>query len=404
MRVRICVVSPASAAARAIAVAAILVSNVLLPAGILAQNNSSISRNVDTGKAQPLNLTPGCWVIQANVISKGMFAAMAVKEKEEQQKAKSAATRAAFQNSIDILKKSEANNKGQEITTFPCTLTPFSEVSAEIYGSAAPQCKKTIDRLAGGVQHFHVQCPSVDGALVTDDYERIDARTFKGRKVKVHPFDPANAAETMVTESTTFQAKWTGAVTPHMPYSPALTDLKGLVPKGPFAVATYDPYRIVAIINGEQFMAKQAYYEINRISAVGIRRYGPSLADRFENIYIHYEIAEDVLKLHLDQQEPWKTQLANSGGVPNFLRRAKTQIGQIGGDFAVDTSSANHASTEETLRHDALALDPIEEIFWNAYFSQAKTEAGKQALLKTVREKYKLTVMDPDFFAGTSKP
>jgi hypothetical protein len=41
---------------------------------------------------------------------------------------------------------------------------------------------------------------------------------------------------------------------------------------------------------------------------------------------------------------------------------------------------------------------------WNAYFNQAKTSAAKDALLRKVREKYKLTVTDPDFFSAAAGP
>jgi hypothetical protein len=41
-----------------------------------------------------------------------------------------------------------------------------------------------------------------------------------------------------------------------------------------------------------------------------------------------------------------------------------------------------------------------ERILWDAYFDQAATQAERQALLSQIQEKYKLTVVDPDFFAG----
>ena len=58
----------------------------------------------------------------------------------------------------------------------------------------------------------------------------------------------------------------------------------------------------------------------------------------------------------------------------------------------------------EMARFSSLAHQTVVDILWNAYFSQAKTEAEKQALLHTVQEKYKVTVIDPDFFYGETSP
>jgi len=53
--------------------------------------------------------------------------------------------------------------------------------------------------------------------------------------------------------------------------------------------------------------------------------------------------------------------------------------------------------------NDSAVTAVRDPILWDAYFStQAKTPAEKQSLFEREKEKYKVTVIDPDFFFGRS--
>jgi hypothetical protein len=49
----------------------------------------------------------------------------------------------------------------------------------------------------------------------------------------------------------------------------------------------------------------------------------------------------------------------------------------------------------------AYHTEPVEHILGDAYFGRVQTKEEKQALLRQVQNKYKITVLGPDFLAGT---
>jgi hypothetical protein len=73
-------------------------------------------------------------------------------------------------------------------------------------------------------------------------------------------------------------------------------------------------------------------------------------------------------------------------------------------EYNMDPEAPDNYSTTTMEHRAALDSQPVERLLWNAYFSQAQTEAEKQALLRKVQEKYKITVIDPDFFEGQTSP
>jgi len=49
-------------------------------------------------------------------------------------------------------------------------------------------------------------------------------------------------------------------------------------------------------------------------------------------------------------------------------------------------------------------VDDQQHLLYKAYFSQGATQAENDAHLARENAKYKITVKDPDFFAGAAKP
>jgi hypothetical protein len=94
-----------------------------------------------------------------------------------------------------------------------------------------------------------------------------------------------------------------------MPYAAPPTGLDGVRPKGLFEVDWLDPFRLVAVVDGNQFIARQAYLVINAATTGTIDEYGPVLADVMQKVCLHYALAYEAVKLHLDRQELWKGQL-----------------------------------------------------------------------------------------------
>ena len=52
----------------------------------------------------------------------------------------------------------------------------------------------------------------------------------------------------------------------------------------------------------------------------------------------------------------------------------------------------------------AIWIDDQNRILYKAYFSQGATQAENDTLLAKEKAKYKITVKDPDFFAGATAP
>jgi len=48
----------------------------------------------------------------------------------------------------------------------------------------------------------------------------------------------------------------------------------------------------------------------------------------------------------------------------------------------------------------AYDTEPVEHFLWDTHFARVQTKEEKHALLRQVQNKYKITVLDPDFFLG----
>jgi hypothetical protein len=413
--------------------AAGLAASLLFPVGLGAQAPTYSPQDVDDHKVQPLDLKPGCWQVSMHgsatgdpiqtreqilaTMTPGQIAAL-TPERLDQAVA-----------SVQASEKFGAQlaQKGGTTTAVACTWTPFFEVGIEVYGTAiygiagaANRCTRTI-QVSGEKRNIHVACPTIQGdvtvgrppTLITDEYERLDSENFRGIQ---HRMTDLGGGRTQDDTTTLIVAKWTGDAAPHMPHSPAPTGLNGKKPIGPQAVAWLDPYRIVATVGGRQFLAAQTYVLTIFSTARTNKEYGPKLSSIFQQLMLHAGVAYEAMLLHLDLQQPWLGQLKNSGydarDLGPFGSIVAPQVSQdpfdIHAIYAVTDALARPATWTdlhaEMARFSSFGHQTVVEILWNAYFSRAKAEAEKQALLRAAQEKYKVTVIDPDFFYGETSP
>jgi len=413
--------------------AAGLAACLLVPRRIEAQARTYSPEDVDAHKVLPLDLKPGCW----QVATHGSGIADPIQTPEEIAATMTPEQRAALTpeqlaQAIASLQASEKfgaqlAQKGGGTTAVACTWTPFFEVGIEVYGTAiygiagaANRCTRTI-QVSGEKRNIHVACPTKQGdatvgrspTRITDEYERLDSENFRGIQHRVTDLGGGRTDDT----TTLIVAKWTGDAAPHMPHSPAPTGINGKKPVGPQAVAWLDPYRIVATVGGRQFLAAQTYVLTIFSTAKTNKEYGPRLSGIFQQLMIHAGVAAEAVQLHLDLQQPWLNQLKTSGCDARDLGPFGSIVApqsppqnpfDIHAIWAVTDALARPATWTDThaemARFSSLAHQTVVEILWNAYFSRAKTEAEKQALLHTVQEKYKVTVIDPDFFYGERSP
>src|SRR4051795_3074171 len=80
--------------------------------------------------------------------------------------------------------------------------------------------------------------------------------------------------------------------------------------RGPEAVASQDPNRVVATIGGKQITAKEAYELLKPLNAEDRKRFESNLSGVVQQLYMTEQLSEEASKLKLDQQSPWKEQLA----------------------------------------------------------------------------------------------
>jgi peptidyl-prolyl cis-trans isomerase C len=83
-------------------------------------------------------------------------------------------------------------------------------------------------------------------------------------------------------------------------------------PKGPVAVARQDPKRVVAVINGQNITAEQALRELQALPQNELQQFqrsGGGLTSALQQIYLMRHLSDLATQQHLDQQEPWKSQL-----------------------------------------------------------------------------------------------
>lgn len=82
--------------------------------------------------------------------------------------------------------------------------------------------------------------------------------------------------------------------------------------RGPAAVAQEDPNRVVATINGQKVTAQEAFKALQAMPPDQLRRFQQAqggLPTALQQIYLMQHFADLAMQQHLDQQDPWKSQL-----------------------------------------------------------------------------------------------
>jgi peptidyl-prolyl cis-trans isomerase C len=92
--------------------------------------------------------------------------------------------------------------------------------------------------------------------------------------------------------------------------TPSTSSSSSLRARGPEAVAAQDPNRVVATIAGKPITAKEALDLLKPLSAEDRKRFESNLSGVVQQLYMTGQISEEASKLKLDQQSPWKEQLA----------------------------------------------------------------------------------------------
>jgi hypothetical protein len=272
-----------------------------------------------------------------------------------------------------------------------CTDAPFAQNGVEAYGTQTQTCQRSVDE-SNGVRRIHVLCPGPGGAIqLLVDYERIGDSYFMGTRLGL-----LNGYASIAT----FAGKWMGEASPHLPHSPPPTDLDGKRPLGPIAVTRLDGFRVVASAQGVQIVAALAVGAFAGLPANTVKAYGPNLADAYQKIYLHWSVANDAMNMMLGLQEPWKSQLAAEGLQNVTTSNLRFNLYQSGVMSPSDQDKSGLSNPAENQKLE----EARERILWNAYFSSAKTDAEKNEMLQKVQEKYKVTIIDPDFFSSQTSP
>jgi len=91
------------------------------------------------------------------------------------------------------------------------------------------------------------------------------------------------------------------------PQSPAATAT--IKTRGPEAVASQDPNRVVAVIDGKQITASQALDMLKPFPPEQRKQYESNLSNVIQQVYMREQLASLAQKMNLDQQSPWKEQI-----------------------------------------------------------------------------------------------
>jgi hypothetical protein len=343
-----------------------------LPGHAFAQNAS------DT-KIVPLDLNPGLWELRIHTSNTDVSYEASKKSMEEITKSYTPEQRAKAMADYEVNERKavEKRKAGSDRKSNHCPLKQDFLAHVEATG---PNCQKQISS-TGQAFNMHIACKNADGTsgyVQTNTFKRIDAENFQGT-VEVASHVPAIGT---VTE--TFTGKWISDSCSGPPAGYAAKN--GLHPKGPENVARDDPNRIVAVFDGKQITAQQAWNMLKKVPPATRNSYKSGLTGLLERIYLQNAVAEDAIKLHLDKQQPWKDKLA----------KAKMNDLQHVQNYAGDPNIPPEVW--------ATWIDDQHHILYNAYFSQGATQVENDALLAKEKAKYKITVKDPDFFAGAAKP
>lgn len=344
----------------------------LLPTCLFAQFDSS-AVPTDIHALRPLDLHQGCWQVRlhtSNGVSLPHATADTYRAIYPNYSAKQLAEVVAQVNA-EVDKQEAGLKKGSDQVVVQCPLT-WDYVIPHL--AADPRCAKTFES-TGTALHQHVVCTKPDGhtksAEKNVDVELTDPEHLKGSIDTIyHTNQPSRS-------TISFVAKYLSDIGPHA--AKPTTDLAGVKPKGAHAVSTLDPDRLVVSIHGQTLTAAQAatYLDSEGLYGCGARN-STKTATLLRDIYMHKAIADEALALHLDERAPWRDRFKSNGIDPGGLTKIPNPP----------------VTAADQCRYEAQR----ELILWDAYFGQSATESGKQELLRQAQERYRITVLDPDFF------
>ncbi|HSU29949.1 MAG TPA: peptidylprolyl isomerase [Bryobacteraceae bacterium] len=119
--------------------------------------------------------------------------------------------------------------------------------------------------------------------------------------------------------------------------------------RGPEATAEQEPNKVVATIEGNPITARQAADMLKNISPEQ-RRSAPSLASLLQQVYMIHKFADQATQLHLDQQQPWKEELA------------ATRANILGNAYLSHLAQANSAPTPDPKQYYDSHPDEFQQI------------------------------------------
>jgi hypothetical protein len=143
--------------------------------------------------------------------------------------------------------------------------------------------------------------------------------------------------------------------------------------RGPEAVAAQDPNRIVATIAGKPLTAKEALDLLKPLTPEDRKRFESNLSGVVQQLYMTEQVSEEASKLKLDQQSPWKEQLALARA--NILTQAYLAK-QAGGTSAPQDPKAyfdSHTADYEQIKLSGIVVA----------FSPPGTPAGGAGVQRT---------------------
>lgn len=357
-----------------------------LAVSCMARSQDLLLPNVTDPAQLPLLATkPGCWQIMTHAT----FVGLVVRSREEilaqmtpQQRSAMAAQAGGAQMLDGIVRQLQdadrlnqaRGEKGSDLAEVRCPPTTAQWRAIETSGFGSATCSRTI-QASDRRLHIRSVCPGTPQSQIESDVELTDPQHLTG-SVRMTP-DPSKPYAQVIE----FKAKWLSEAAPHMPSG--VTDLNGRRPVGPGPIAGLDPYRIVAIIDGKPVVAGFAWGLATSVPSPERRAYDSRLADLVQKVYSELAVGNEAVKLGLLLQEPWRTKLRRLGFDAQH-------------DFGAATDYPGSPNVPPSLVGQY--NDALHRLLYDAYLSQATTDAERQALLRRIDRKYKLKVIDRDFF------
>jgi Protein of unknown function (DUF3617) len=344
-----------------------------------ASPGPNFAQNAGDTKIVPLDLKPGIWElkIHTSTTDVGYETSRKMMEQLTQNYTPEQRKKAMADFEADERKAIEKRRAGSDSKAKHC---PLKQDFLSHIEQSGPNCSRQVSS-TGQASSLRVACKNTDGTpgfVQTNTFKRVDAENFQGT------VEIVSHNQTIGTVTQTYAGKWISDSCSGPPAGYAAKN--GLHPKGPSDVARDDPNRVVAVFDGKEVTAQQAWNMLKKVQPAVRDSYKSGLTGLLERLYLQNAVANDALKLHLDKQQPWKDKLSKAK--MNDLQRAQ--------NYAGDPNIPPEVMAQWT--------DDQQHILYKAYFSQGATKAENDALLAKEQAKYKIIVKDPDFFGGVAKP